>query len=200
MGGIDATVDTTVAELAKTAIQRGRDEVVTLEAHGLKLFIDVLLPPPMLIMVGGVHIAITLATLAKTLNYRTIVIDPRHAFGTQERFPHVDQLITAWPQDAFAELKLNENTAVAILTHDPKIDDPALQLVLRSPAFYIGALGSRKTHARRLARLAAAGVTEGELARIHAPIGLAIGAANPPEIAVAILAEIIQSLRLRDAA
>jgi xanthine dehydrogenase accessory factor len=160
--------------------------------EGVELFIDVLLPPPTLVMVGGVHIAITLATLAKSLGYRTIVIDPRQAFGTTERFPHVDQLIRAWPEEAFAQVKLNESTAVAILTHDPKIDDPALQSILRSPVFYIGALGSRKTHGKRLERLREAGFEPAELARIHAPIGLEIDAQTPEEIALAVMAQIVK--------
>src|SRR5262249_39087912 len=156
-------------------------------------FIDVLLPPPTLIMIGGVHIAIALASLSKTLGYRTIVVDPRHAFGTSERFPHVDQLLTSWPEEALPQIKFNENVAVAILTHDPKIDDPALQIALKQPTFYIGALGSLKTHAKRLQRLREAGFTEQELERIHAPIGLKIGSQTPEEIALAILAEIVKT-------
>lgn len=193
MGGIDSTVDTTVVNLARAAIARGRDETVTLDEHGLTIFIDVLLPPPTLIMVGGVHIAITLATLAKSLGYRTVVIDPRQAFGSAERFPHVDQLLRGWPEDAFTQLKINENTAIAILTHDPKIDDPALQIALRSPAYYIGALGSRKTHAKRLERLHEAGFIQQEVERIHAPIGLPIDAQTPEEIALAVMAEIVKA-------
>jgi xanthine dehydrogenase accessory factor len=191
-GGIDAAVDVSVAKLAKQSLARGNDEQIKVPEQGIELFIDVLLPPPTLVMVGGVHIAIALATLAKTLGYRTIVVDPRHAFGTVERFAHVDQLLRAWPEEAFAQLTLNENMAVAILTHDPKIDDPALQSVLRSPAFYIGALGSRKTHGTRIERLRLAGFTQLELDRIHAPIGLQIGAQTPEEIALAILAECVK--------
>lgn len=192
-GGIDAALDAHVAQLALDAIQRGKDAQISLADQGIELFIDVLLPPPTLIMVGGVHIAITLATLAKGLGYRTIVIDPRHAFGSDERFPHADQLLRSWPEDAFAQLHINENTAVAILTHDPKIDDPALQCVLRSPAFYIGALGSRKTHDKRLTRLREAGFSQPELARIHSPIGLAsLDAQTPEEIALAVMAQIVQ--------
>jgi xanthine dehydrogenase accessory factor len=192
LGGIDAGVDAAVAELAVHAIVRGRDEQVVMAEQGLTLFIDVLLPPPTLVMVGGVHIAIALATLAKTLGYRTVVVDPRHAFGTAERFPHVDQLLRAWPDEAFAQIKLNENMAIAILTHDPKIDDPALQSVLRSPGFYIGALGSRKMNGTRMARLREAGFAQHELDRIHAPIGLQIDAQTPEEIALAILAQVVK--------
>ena len=192
-GSIDRTVDTDAAIAAQAAIRRGNVEKITLGKEGIELLIDVLLPPPTLISVGGVHIAITLATLAKTQGYHTIVIDPRHAFGTTERFPHVDQLLQSWPEEAFATLQLNQDCAVALLTHDPKIDDPALQHVLRTPAFYIGALGSRKTHDQRMARLRVAGYTQAELDRIHAPIGLQIDAQKPEEIALAIMAEIVKT-------
>ena len=129
-------------------------------------------------MIGGVHIAMALASIAKVLGYRTIVIDPRTAFGSEERFPHVDQMLPVWPQDALPRLALNVNTAVALLTHDPKIDDPALEVVLASPVFYVGALGSRKTHAGRLERLQASGISDEQLARIHGPIGLEIRGAK----------------------
>ncbi len=157
----------------------------------VRLFVDVVNPPPQLVMVGGVHIAIALASLAKTLGYRTVVIDPRRAFGNQERFPHVDRLIQAWPQEAFAQVTLTRSSAVAMLTHDPKIDDPALKIVLDSPAFYIGALGSRNTHEKRRQRLLAEGISEEKLARLHAPIGLELGGRTPEEIALAIMAEIV---------
>jgi xanthine dehydrogenase accessory factor len=196
-GTIDPTLDTQVVEVATAALRRGHDQRLRLDApttvEEIELFIDLLLPPPTLVMVGGVHIAITLASLAKTMNYRTVVIDPRHAFGSDERFPHADQLLRSWPDEAFAHLKLTANSAVAILTHDPKIDDPALQLVLRSPAFYIGALGSRKTHAKRLDRLHAAGFTPSEVERIYAPIGLDIDAQTPEEIALAVMAQIVKA-------
>jgi len=142
-------------------------------------------------MVGGVHIAIALAELARAMGFRTVVVDPRRAFGNSDRFPHVDQLIQAWPDDAFARLDLNELTAVAMLTHDPKIDDPALQIVLRSPVFYVGALGSATTQAKRRSRLLEAGITEAQLERIHGPIGLKLGGQTPQEIALAIMAEIV---------
>jgi xanthine dehydrogenase accessory factor len=193
LGSIDAAVDDTVAQLAKMAITHGKDRQVSLAKPEVEVFIDVLLPPPTLVMVGGVHIAIVLASLAKTMGYRTIVIDPRHAFGTDERFPHVDQLLRAWPEEAFAQLRPNENMAVAILTHDPKIDDPALKMVLGGPAFYIGALGSLKTHASRVERLREAGFPQHEIDRIHAPIGLKIDADTPEEIALAVMAEIVKA-------
>jgi xanthine dehydrogenase accessory factor len=142
-------------------------------------------------MVGGVHIAIALTSIAKMLGFETIVIDPRRAFGSEARFPHVDRLIQAWPDTAFEGLPLTQSTAVALLTHDPKIDDPALKIVLNSPAFYIGALGSSKTQAKRRERLREMGFEEEAIGRILGPIGLDSNAATPEEIAVSIMAEII---------
>lgn len=159
----------------------------------VEVFIDTVRPAPTLIMVGGVHIAIALTSYAKTLGYRTIVIDPRRAFGSDERFPHVDKLIQAWPEKAFAEVAITRETAVALLTHDPKIDDPALKVILKAQPFYIGALGSRKTHAKRIDRLKGYGFSEEDYGRIHGPIGLNIGAQTPEEIALAIMAEIVQA-------
>jgi xanthine dehydrogenase accessory factor len=152
---------------------------------------EVILPSPTLIAVGGVHITIALMDLAKTLGYRTVVVDPRGAFGNVERFPHVDQLIQAWPQDAFQQVSLTRSTAVAMLTHDPKLDDPALKIALPSPAFYVGALGSKTTQAKRRQRLLDDGLTEAQLDRLHGPIGLEIGAGTPEEIAMSIMAEIV---------
>src|SRR5258705_12631399 len=113
--------------------------------EAVEVFLEVILPPPSLIAVGGVHITIALMTLANMLGYRTVVIDPRSAFGSAERFPNVDQLIQAWPDEAFQQVQITRSTAIAILTHDPKLDDPALKIALSSPAFYVGALGSRTT-------------------------------------------------------
>jgi xanthine dehydrogenase accessory factor len=182
------------AQAALEALHAGRSERV--EIPGGEVFCEVYLPAPTLVMVGGVHIAIALAAQAKTLGYRTIVVDPRRAFGSQERFPHVDQLIQAWPDEALAQIELNENTAVAMLTHDPKLDDPALLAALPSPAFYVGALGSRKTQDARRERLLAAGVDPALLSRLHGPIGLDIGAQTPEEIALSILAEVVAARRL----
>ena len=159
----------------------------------VEVFIDTVRPAPTLIMVGGVHIAIALTSYAKTLGYRTLLIDPRRAFGSDERFPHVDQLIQAWPDKAFAKVKITGETAVTLLTHDPKIDDPALKIILKERPFYIGALGSSKTHAKRVARLRDYGFSDAEIGRIHGPIGLNIGAQTPEEIALAIMAEIVQA-------
>ncbi|MCP4360559.1 MAG: XdhC family protein [Chloroflexi bacterium] len=161
----------------------------------VEVFIDVMRPAPTLVMVGGVHIAIALIQYAKVLGYHTIVVDPRRAFGSEERFPNVDNLIQAWPKKAFAEIELTPETAVALLTHDPKIDDPALEVVLESDVFYIGALGSKKTHAKRIKRLQEKGISEGQIGRIHAPIGLNIHAATPEEIALSVIAEIVKTFR-----
>jgi xanthine dehydrogenase accessory factor len=157
----------------------------------VEVFVDVLLPSPTLVIVGGVHIAIALASLAKTLGYRTIVVDPRKAFGTETRFPHVDRLIQAWPDEALQEVGLTRSTAVAMLTHDPKLDDPGLRVALPSPAFYVGALGSRNTQARRRQRLLDEGLTEAQLDRLHGPIGLDLGARTPEEVALSVMAEIV---------
>jgi xanthine dehydrogenase accessory factor len=176
-------------------LANGQPERLTLtaEAEPATLFVDVILPPLTLVIIGGVHIAIPLTRMAQALGYRTVVVDPRRAFGSEARFPHVDRLIQAWPQKGLAEVPLGPHSAVALLTHDPKIDDPALKVVLESPAFYVGALGSRRTHARRKERLAEAGLTEAQIQRIHGPIGLDIHAQTPEEIAVAILAQIIEA-------
>jgi xanthine dehydrogenase accessory factor len=156
----------------------------------VEVFVETFPPPPTMYIVGAVHIAIPLVTFAQTLGFRVVVVDARGAFATPERFAHADELIMAWPDEAL-EGKLNSNSFVVLLTHDPKLDDPALKIALPSPARYVGALGSPKTHARRLERLRAEGVPEEQLARLHAPIGLKIGANTPEEIAVSIIAEIV---------
>ena len=173
----------------------------TLSSHRVMLnqeteiFIDTIQPQPTLIIVGGVHIAIALVSLAKTMGYQTIVIDPRKAWGNAERFSNVDLLIQSWVDEAFAKIKLNTSTAIAVLTHDPKIDDPAIKIALNSSAFYVGALGSKTTNAKRRERLLNEGVSEELLSRLHAPIGLDIGAQNPEEIALAIMSEVVKSFR-----
>ena len=156
----------------------------------LEVFIESYAPPPTMFIIGAVHIAIPLVTFAKTLSFRTVVVDARGVFATPERFAHADELINAWP-DEVLKGRINNSSFIVLLTHDPKLDDPALKIALPSPARYIGALGSPKTHAKRLARLREGGVPEEQLTRIHAPIGLAIGATTPEEIAVSIIAEIV---------
>jgi xanthine dehydrogenase accessory factor len=159
-------------------------------AGDLEVFVETYPPPPTMFIVGAVHIAIPLVTLAKTLGFRAVVIDARGAFATPERFAHADELVMAWPDEAL-EGRITSNSFVVLLTHDPKLDDPALKIALPSPARYIGALGSPKTHAKRLARLREEGLPEQQLARLHAPIGLKLGAATPEEIAVSIIAEVV---------
>ena len=157
-------------------------------------FVTVQVPPVRLVVIGAVHISQSLATMARLAELDVTIVDPRTAFATPERFPNVN-LVTEWPDDALGRIGLDRYTAVCLLTHDPKIDDPALVAALRAECFYIGALGSRKTHGRRLERMQAEGFAPDDLARIHAPIGLDIGAVSPAEIAVAILGEIVAALR-----
>lgn len=154
------------------------------------LFVRSYARPPRLVVVGAAHISQALAPMAAIASFEVIVIDPRRAFASADRFPGVT-LVNAWPDKALEELKLDAITAVVTLTHDPKLDDPALIAALRSPAFYVGALGSKRTHAKRVARLTEAGLGD-EIARIHAPVGLDLGGRAPREIAVSILAEVIQ--------
>ncbi|MFW6042096.1 MAG: XdhC family protein [Chloroflexota bacterium] len=185
-----------VTRVAQVALSQGARTRVTPENYpDVELFIDVIQPPETLVMVGGVHIAVALTAIARTVGYRTIVVDPRRAFGSEERFPHVDRLIKAWPAEAFEDIRLNSATAVAMLTHDPKIDDPALKAVLPSSAFYVGALGSTRTHEKRRQRLLDAGLSPDLVDRIHSPIGLDIEARTPEEIAVAVMAQVIAARR-----
>jgi xanthine dehydrogenase accessory factor len=160
-----------------------------------RVFLTVYVPSVRLVVTGAVHISQALAPVAQLLGYDVTIVDPRTAFASAERFPDV-KVIAEWPDVALPPLGVDRYTAFVALTHDPKIDDPALAHALSRDCFYIGALGSKKTHARRLDRLKAGGIPEAALARIHAPIGLPIGAVSPPEIAVAIMAEITASLRL----
>lgn len=188
----DLTLDATVTQQALTFLAHAETGVQSFSTPQgeVQVFLESYPPPPTLFLVGAVHIAIPLVTFAKTLGFRTIVIDARGAFATPERFAHADALIHAWPDEAL-EGKLNSNSYVVLLTHDAKLDDPALKVALPSPARYIGALGSTKTHTKRLERLRAEGMPEEQLARLHAPIGLPIGGRTPEEIAVSIIAEIV---------
>jgi xanthine dehydrogenase accessory factor len=183
--------DPLVQEL-RNSLRRGKSGLV--ERDGRQYFLTVQTPPVRVVIIGAVHISQALAPMAKGLDLDVIIIDPRTAFATPERFPDVP-LLAEWPDAVLPEIGIDAYTAVVALTHDPKIDDPALEASLRSECFYIGALGSRKTHERRVERLTASGFTETDLARIHAPIGLDIGAVSPAEIAVSILAEIVATLR-----
>jgi xanthine dehydrogenase accessory factor len=159
-----------------------------------RVFLTVYVPAPQLVITGAVHISQALAPIGKLLGYDVTIVDPRTAFASNERFPDV-KVIAEWPDTALPPLNVDHYTAFVALTHDPKIDDPALAHALSRDCFYIGALGSRKTHARRIARLKEQGLSDADLARIHAPIGLDIGAVSPAEIAVAIMAQITERLR-----
>lgn len=186
---VDAQVRGRAAELL--GAQRTERFSLTTEGEPVEVFIEVHAPPPRLIIVGAVHIAIALVTFGKALNLQTIVLDARSAFATADRFSHADQLLIGWPADTLAEIGLDAGAFLVVLTHDEKIDNPVLALALRSPARYIGALGSKKTHARRVEALQAEGINDEQLARLYAPIGLNIGARRPEEIAVSIMAQIV---------
>ena len=180
------------------AQQAAVDAAVTADRSGPlaehpDLFVHVYNPPLRLLVVGAVHISQALVPMAQVAGYEVIIVDPRKAWANAERFPSVE-LIDAWPDEALSELAPDHRSAVVMLTHDPKLDDPAFGVALRSPAFYVGALGSRKTHAKRVDRLREQGLGDDEIARIHAPIGLAIGAKSPAEIAISIMAQITQVL------
>ena len=181
-----------LAEAAARALARDQAEVVD-TADG-RVFLEPHNPPRRLVLVGAVHIAQPLSAMAGLAGFAVTVVDPRTAFATEARFPGVP-LVTEWPDEGLRGLGLDPRAAVVTLTHDPKLDDPGLLVALASPAFYVGCLGSRKTHAARLERLTAAGVEASALARLRGPVGLRIGATSPAEIAVSILGEIIAALR-----
>lgn len=189
-GNLDLSDD--VVSAARAALRD--DKSGRADADGAPLFVQVFNPPKRMIIVGAVHIAQPLVTLAQTSGYEVVIVDPRGAFATKDRFPGVT-LSEDWPDSALEDLKIDSRTAVVTLTHDPKLDDPALHVALRSEAFYIGALGSRKTHGKRVERLTEDGYTEAEIAKIHAPVGLNINAKSPAEIAISIMAQITQVLR-----
>jgi xanthine dehydrogenase accessory factor len=185
----DLAGDAAVVSAAHRAMEIGRSE--TVEIGGAKIFLNVYVPPPRLIIVGAVHIAQSLAPMAAMLEFDVTVVDPRGAWATAQRFPGV-KVIQDWADEAFQAMGLDISTAVVTLTHDPKLDDPALEAALKSDVFYIGALGSRRTHAKRKERLAEVGITDEMFARVHGPVGLNIGAKSPAEIAVSILGQIVE--------
>jgi len=188
----DIAADPLQAELA-AQLRMGKSGMI--EAAGKRLFLNVYAPTARLVIVGAVHISQALAPIAQSLGYDVTVVDPRTAFASPERFPDVP-LIAEWPDVALPPLNIDHYTAFVALTHDPKIDDPALLHAFARDCFYIGALGSRKTHAKRGDRLRGQGASDVDIARIHAPIGLAIGAVSPADIAVSIMAQITATLRL----
>jgi xanthine dehydrogenase accessory factor len=172
-------------------LQSSAQHSFTIEGQEFIVFIDVFPPPPRLVIVGAVHIAIPLVTFAKPLGFHTVVLDARSVFATRERFPHADELIIGWPPDEMVRLGLDVSTYVVILTHDDKFDIPSLQTALDSPARYVGVLGSHKTQERRLKALEELGVPQDKLQRIHSPIGLALGSVGVEEIALSIMAQVI---------
>jgi xanthine dehydrogenase accessory factor len=176
-------------EQSDELIRRGRNRV--LEANGVKVFAEVYAPPPRLLVIGAVDTAESLCRAAKLLGWHTIVADARSSFATRERIPSADELIVAWPQEVLAQVQPDHSTAIVVLTHDDKFDEPALQGALESEAFYIGALGSRRNQERRRERLLELGVAEQELSRISGPCGLDIGAETQPETAISIIGEIL---------
>jgi xanthine dehydrogenase accessory factor len=188
----DFAADPLHGELSRQ-LRMGKSAMI--EVNGKRLFLNVYAPTARLVIIGAVHISQALAPLARSLDYDVTVVDPRTAFASPERFPDVP-LIAEWPDVALPPLSIDPYTAFVAVTHDPKIDDPALLHAFEKDCFYIGALGSRKTHAKRAERLKAQGAGEADIARIHAPIGLSIGAVSPSEIAVSIMAEITAALRL----
>jgi xanthine dehydrogenase accessory factor len=169
----------------------GQEGSETLRDGAREIFLESYFPPPKLIIVGAAHIAISLVSFAKELGYKAILVDPRQTFATATRFPHVDALIRKWPEEALAEIGVDASTCLVILTHDPKFDDPAIKYALQFSPAYIGVLGSRKTHEKRLARLKQEGLTDEQLAFLRAPIGLDIGGQTPAEIALSIISEIV---------
>jgi len=191
IGGVAPGLDEEIAQITANSLSDQQAQQVDLREN-IQLFIDVMPPPPTLVIVGGVHIAVALTRIAKATGFRVIVVDPRKQFGTQVRFPEADEIIQKWPDEAFEQIKMNQNTAVAMLTHDPKIDDPGLLSALPSDVYYVGALGSRKTQAARRERLLAAGLDPKLLERLHGPIGLDLGGRSPEEIALAVMAEVVQ--------
>tara|TARA_Y100000590_G_C15502626_1_gene932228 strand:+ start:124 stop:804 length:681 start_codon:yes stop_codon:yes gene_type:complete len=161
--------------------------------EGTNIFVETYIRPIKVIIVGAVHIAQYLINFTKSLNFEILIIDPRGYFASKQRFPDI-KIINKWPKEAFSEIKTNQNTALIALTHDPKIDDPALQYALRNNFFYIGALGSKKTHANRCERLKESGFTDEQTNRIFGPIGIKLGGRSAPEIALSIIAQLVSEV------
>ena len=193
----DAELDRVVARDARGLLAQGLSELRHYGARGearradVEVFIDSFAPPPTLLIFGAIDFTASLCRVGKVLGYRVVVCDARAPFATRARFPEADEVVVEWPDRYLAEADLDERSAIAILTHDPKFDVPALLAAVKTPARYIGAMGSRRTHQDRIARLREAGMSEAEIARISAPVGLDIGAVTPEETAVSILAEVI---------
>lgn len=185
------TLDARAAVDARGLLREERSETRAYPAAGVDLFLETFPPPPVLLIFGAVHVAQALTRFAKALGFDVVIVDARATLATPERFPEADRIVQAWPDEALAELEVGPNDFVAILTHDPKFDEPALLGVLETPARYVGAVGSRKTNLDRRHRLLEAGVPPAQMARVRGPIGLDIGAETPEEMAISILAEIV---------
>jgi xanthine dehydrogenase accessory factor len=196
LDGDHAEGDLALDDMAMAALREAlrADRNLTLQTPGGRVFVQVFSPPRRCFVIGAVHVAQPLVQMLSLADYRPIVIDPRQSFATAARFPELE-LSTEWPDEALERLKPDHRSAVVTLTHDPKLDDPALAVALRSDCFYIGALGSRRTHAARCSRLTELGFGESELARIHGPVGLSIGAVSPAEVAISVVAQMTQILR-----
>ncbi len=193
-GSGHAALDATVVAEARACLHSGVSATIEIkrpDGSAVEVLLDAYLPPATLLVFGGTHAAMALVAFAKKAGFRTIVVDGRSRFADPARFPEADQVLLAWPEEAGKQLRIDGSTYVAVLNHDPKFDEPALKLALARGARYVGALGSRRTHGRQMDRLRAQGISEEDLARIHGPVGLDIGARSPEEIAVSILAEII---------
>jgi xanthine dehydrogenase accessory factor len=191
----ELAIDDAAVGAMRDALRADRNRLI--ETAGGRVFVQVFSPPRRCFVVGAVHIAQPLVQMLALADYRAIVVDPRESFATEARFPGLE-LSTEWPDEALERLRPDHRSAVVTLTHDPKLDDPALAVALRSECFYIGALGSKRTHAARCGRLKEMGFTDADLARIHGPVGLSIGAVSPAEIAVSILGQMTQVLRQGD--
>ena len=194
---VEGDLTLNAAALAEVRDALRIDRNMTLETSEGRIFVEVFSPPRRCFVVGAVHIAQPLVQMLRLADYGVTVIDPRGSFATEARFPGVD-LTQEWPDEALERLRPDHRSAVVTLTHDPKLDDPALAVALRSDCFYIGALGSRRTHAARCSRLTELGLSDSDLKRIHGPIGLAIGAVSPAEVAISIVAQMTQILRRRE--
>jgi xanthine dehydrogenase accessory factor len=191
-GAVFGLVDEQIVTAAQALLAAQADSGTVQEIRpGTEVFIEPFLPPPVLVVVGGVHVAIPLTRFAKDLGFCVVVVDPRAKFANRERFPEADEVLVEWPDEALAHLKIDGGTFIVLLTHDPKIDEPTLAAALKTGAAYIGAIGSRKTHADRFERMAKWGVTADDLRRVYAPIGLDLGGRAPEETALSIIAEVV---------
>jgi xanthine dehydrogenase accessory factor len=188
LGSARAQIVALAQEMLATRTERGASHEIE---PGIEVFVEPFLPPPVLVIVGGVHTAIPLTLFAKELGFYVIVVDPRSKFANRDRFPEADEVLLEWPDEAFLHLAVDKATYVVLLTHDPKIDEPTLAAALKTEAAYIGAIGSRGTHAARFERMAAWGVTREQLERVYAPIGLDLGGRTPEETALCIIAEVV---------